>query len=117
MAKRWVLKAFMNEVFDCEFLMSCGSLFQIMGPVYEKDFWPKVSVLTEGRRRMWLSLDEWGCLDGVYIFLQDFGHTPSTPTLPDRYPTNLPSLVPTSPPRPSGECRYPALMPKVWFEW
>ena len=37
MAKRCVLRGFLNEIFDCEFLMSYGSLFQITGPVYEKD--------------------------------------------------------------------------------
>ena len=31
------MRGFLNEIFDCEFLMSYGSLFQITGPVYEKD--------------------------------------------------------------------------------
>ena len=30
--------------------MSYGSLFQITGPAYEKDLWPKVFVLTEGTK-------------------------------------------------------------------
>ena len=37
-AKRWVLRAILNENFDCEFLMSYGSLFQKTGPADEKDF-------------------------------------------------------------------------------
>ena len=37
-AKRWVLRAILNENFDSEFLMSYGSLFQKTGPADEKDF-------------------------------------------------------------------------------
>ena len=29
-AKRWVLRAFLNETFDCEFLMSYGSMLNII---------------------------------------------------------------------------------------
>ena len=36
-AKRWGLRVLLNEAFDREFLMSYGSLFQIIGPAYEKD--------------------------------------------------------------------------------
>ena len=59
--------ACLNDVFDCEFLMSYGSLLQIIRPAYEKGFWPNVFVLTEGTRRMRLSLDEGSYSNGVWI--------------------------------------------------
>ena len=34
-AKQMNLRACLNEVFDCELLMSYGSLLQITGPAYE----------------------------------------------------------------------------------
>ena len=35
--KRCFFRACLNEVFDCEVLISYGSLFQVTGPAYEKD--------------------------------------------------------------------------------
>ena len=37
MAKRCLFRAWFNELFDCEFLTSYGSLFQIIQPEYGKD--------------------------------------------------------------------------------
>ena len=33
MLNRWILRAFLNEDFDCGVVMSYGTLFQITGPV------------------------------------------------------------------------------------
>ena len=65
MLNRWVTRACLSVCFYCKVLMSYGNVLQVTGLGCEKEFWPKVFVLTEGTHRKWLSLEERSCIDGV----------------------------------------------------
>ena len=64
--KRWFFRACRKDVDDSEWRKLCGSSFQVVGAVKEKDLWPKVLVKTHDLDRIRESVDERRGRGGVF---------------------------------------------------